>query len=388
MMFSKNGRISEKQLRRMLVLSTFASLIFVLPYLSARFFGESLCVGLLLFCGLEIVYLAILFGFVSWHEKKEGSKDSTVEDLEGPEGKTRKRNLACALLQTVRLWIRLAFYVLLAIKILGEAQVPFMLGTEADCIENFLVVLPLLLVALYGAGSKAMDKDEQHRITTGTPLEKQARLHELLFWVLFIPFILVVLFGLSEVDFSVFTLRLEQPVWKLLLYSYGLLTFVLPVEHIRDLQPWLFKKEKKGICFAALVSVFVLAALLALLLIGIYGIHGAAEEEMLTISIMRYIRLPMGVLERFDVLMVWFFMTGCFVLICSTLFYGGEWMKQLCPRISKIWLQLALLAVSLLVVWLLPSYSHAILLFVLYGAVVDVPVSIVLAALGGKGAIR
>ena len=103
---------------------------------------------------------------------------------------------------------------------------------------------------------------------------------------------------------------------------------------------------------------------------------------MVTIAIMRYIRLPFGVLERFDVLMVWFFMTGCFILICTTLYYAGFLLKLLCKRIKRIWLLIAVLAVSLGIVMSLPEYSGCVMLFLFYGAILDIPLSLVIPLLG------
>lgn len=130
----------------------------------------------------------------------------------------------------------------------------------------------------------------------------------------------MIIFGLREVDYSVFVPHVSMSFGKLLLCSYTLLTFILPVENYLYLQPHLREHsivKKKG--KAALVFVIALAVVITLFVLGIFGVHGAAGEEMVTIAIMRYIRLPFGVLERFDMLMVWFFMTGCFILICSTL---------------------------------------------------------------------
>ena len=45
-MFSNNGRISEKQMRRTLVLPVFAGCIFVLPHFAAKLFGDLLYIDL------------------------------------------------------------------------------------------------------------------------------------------------------------------------------------------------------------------------------------------------------------------------------------------------------------------------------------------------------
>lgn len=384
-MFSRNGKISEKQMRRMLVLSVFAGSIFVIPYLSARLFKAGIFPGLLVFCVLSCIYVSCIYGIGAWYEKK-GDSGGFIKVLEdtGAAGK------GLLLLQVIRLLFRLAFYIILAISILGEAQVPFMQEGGQGSIANLFVVLPLLLAALYGANRN---------------VEKQGRIHEMIFWVLFVPFIVVILFGLREVDYRVFAPHWDVSFRKLVLYGYALLTFILPVENYLYLRPVLkrrkttVKKEKAEdgteqgsslngkkqnlwVSYTAVLMTILLTVVLTLFLLGIYGVNGAGKEEMVTIAIMRYIRLPFGVLERFDVLMVWFFMTGCFILICTTLYYAGFLLKLLCKRIKRIWLLIAVLAVSLGIVMSLPEYSGCVMLFLLYGAILDIPLSLVIPLLG------
>lgn len=356
-MFSCNGRISEKQLCRMLVLSVFASCIFVLPYLSAGLFGESVCSGLLVFFIMACIYVTCIYGI---GKKYQPTGFVYAAQNGGIAGKT------LLFIQILRLLLRLAFYIVLSVAVLGEAQVPFMEGRDTDSAGNLLVILPLLLVALYGANRG---------------IEKQGRLYEMIFWVLFIPFIIVILFGLREVDYSVFVPHTSMPFGRLLLYSYTLLTFILPVENYLYLRPYLEEHsivvKKKKILFT-----IVLAVVITLFILGIFGIHGAAGEEMVTIAIMRYIRLPFGILERFDVLMIWFLMTGCFILICSTLYYLGHLLRILCGRIKRTWLLLTMLVLAVEIVVFLPGYSHTLMLFRYYGAVMDIPLSILVPVLG------
>lgn len=380
-MFSCNKRISEKQLRRMIVLSVFASCIFVLPYLSAGLFGESVCSGLLVFFIMACIYATCIYGI---GKKYYPTGFVYAAQNGGLAGKV------LLFIQILRLLLRLVFYIVLSVAVLGEAQVPFMEGGDTDSVGNLLVILPLLLVALYGANRG---------------IEKQGRLYEMIFWVLFIPFIIVILFGLKEVDYSIFVPHISMPLGRLLLYSYTLLAFVLPVENYLYLRPYLgehsivvekkktqdsgeeeyrFHKKKSNVwmSYGALLFVIALAVVITLFILGIFGVHGAAGEEMVTIAIMRYIRLPFGVLERFDMLMIWFFMTGCFILICSTLYYLGHLLRILCGRIKRIWLLLAMLVLAVGIVVFLPGYSHTLMLFRHYGAVIDIPLSILMPVLG------
>ena len=106
-MFSKNGKISEKQLGRMLILSVFASTIFVLPYLSAKMFGESVVVGLLVFLALSGIYVLYIDVLGMWYEKcrAKSGKEGYVSVLT----ETGLPGTLFAVVQFIRIVVRLAF---------------------------------------------------------------------------------------------------------------------------------------------------------------------------------------------------------------------------------------------------------------------------------------
>ena len=364
-MFSKNGKISEKQLGRMLILSVFASTIFVLPYLSAKMFGESVVVGLLVFLALSGIYVLYIDVLGMWYEKcrAKSGKEGYVSVLT----ETGLPGKLFAVVQFIRIVIRLAFYILLVIAILGEAQVPFMLKSNEELWSNLLVVLPFLLIGVYGANTK---------------VEKQGRIHEMLFWILFIPFVLMILFGLKEVDYKVFVPKIDISFERLMLYGYVLLTVILPMENYLYLRPDLQIHKKKNCTGIAVIAVIAFAIIITLFILGIYGVNGAADEPMTTIAIMRYIRLPFGVLERFDVLMIWFFVIGCFVLICQMLFFAGFLFDKMSKGKNTIWILFLVLFLSLGIVWKVRTYENGWLPFLCYGAVLDIPISVILPLLG------
>ncbi len=364
-MFSCNGKISEKQVRRMLVPSVFASMIFVVPYLSAQMFGDSVVLGLLVFFALSGIYVLYIYGMGEVYEKR-----SARTGREGFAGVLSGSGLVggvLALILLSRLVLRLSFYILLTIALLGEAQVPFMLKTNEEIWSNILVVLPLLLVSVYGAN---------------TQIEKQSRIYEMLFWLLFIPFVAMLIFGLKEVDYGIFLPKAEMSLGKILCYSYMLLVLVLPVENYLYLRPYLRQHKEKNNTGVAVIITIALGILLTLFMLGIYGMHGAAGEPMTTIAIMRYIRLPFGVLERFDVLMIWFLMIGCFVLICQTLYFAGYIFCKGLHKKASVWILLAILILSLGVVVYVRTYENGLLTFLCYGAITDIPLSIILPVMG------
>ena len=378
-MFSHNGQISEKQMRRMLILTTFAGSMFVIPYLSANLFGKSIVPGLFFFLLLGIIYVTYIFETGKYLKYKNSDGAEKIEKMD-------QRHIGMdwllGIVQVVRLMIRLIFYIVLSVAILGEGQVPFMQGRKTNQLQNMLVVLPLLLVSIYGAKEtriKSYKREEREKVNY-LGIEKQGRIFELIFWTLFVPFLFMLLFGLGEVDNWIFLPQMDMPLKKVIFYGYTLLTFLLPVENYLYLN---FRcrehsrTRRRRTCFLTL-AVLLLICVLTLILQGIYGIRGAGQEEMLTIAIMRYIRLPFGVLERFDVLMVWFFMTGCFALICSTLFYIGSLLSTLFCNVRRGWILITVAGTAWLFALCLPEYSATLSMYLHYGAWVDVPLSVLL----------
>lgn len=357
-MFSHNGRISERQLRRMLVLSVFAGGIFVIPHLSAKLFETSVFWGLCIF----FVFACIYVGFIYKIAHHMHFVESAAEN-----GFTGRLIL---IVQVLRQIYRLIFFVLLSVAILGEAQVPFMQGKGNSL--NLLVMLPLLLLAVYGALGENKEQEKQpYRI------EKQGRLYEMIFWILFIPFIIMVLFGLGRIEWRIFVPQYDMSFLNLFLYAYFMLVFLLPVENYFYLRPCL-ADEKGQKSYYAVIGTVAVIIILSFALIGIYGVHGAGEEEMLTIAIMRYIKLPFRILGRFDSLVVWFFITGCFVLISQTLYFTGYLLSALFPRAKRFWITVVAAALALVVPVFLPDYQIMLPLYMQYGALVDLPLSLIM----------
>lgn len=394
-MFSQNGRISEKQMRRMLVLPLYASLVFVIPYLSAWLFGESILPGLIVFFVLACMYVGCIYGLSAWlrntgknygmsvcavEKRKESVENGSISNpVKGAETIGAPGRLLIVL-QVLRIIVRLAFYICLSIEVLGEGQVPFMPHNAKGNVGSLFVVLPLLLVALYGANKY---------------MEKQGRIYELVFWLLYIPLVLVLLFGIWEVDFSVFIPQWSVSFGTLLFRGYLLLSFLLPVENYVLLRPFLQERQAVGEginkntgkhsgapSFFAVIGTVLLVCILTLFMLGIYGVQSAGSEKMLTVAIMRYIRLPLGFVERVDVLLVWFFMIGCFVLIGQALYFAGMLLSIAFPKAKKGWMLVVVLAAAMVIVIFLPGYDSTLWLYRSYGAVMDLPLSLILPLVG------
>lgn len=404
-MFSHNGRISEKQMRCMLDLYVFMGVIFVLPYLLAHFFGKDIIVGAMLFFVMSALYIGAVVYILRDIDggvvvDKSGNKtdennidegknasDNRDKDVSGNTdngGRTRDGGKTDddektakfihdngrigdikIVIRIIRYVIRLVFYILLSVSVLSEGQVPYMKENGGNSFINLLILLPLLIVALYGAG-----KD----------VEKQGRISEMLMPAAILPYALMILLGVKECSFkgNIELLPTDMSVYKIILPCYALLSLVVPIE----IYPWLKlrcinKKKTVLSSYLSVMAFILLACIISVLMALIYGVNGMAGDAMASISIMRYIELPLGVLRRFDVLMVWFYMTGCFILLSNTMFFIRQNLSPILSEEHQTIAMTVVLLAAFMLALVCPRYEEAVKIFIIYGAVAELPLSFI-----------
>ena len=349
-MFSQNGMISSRQMRRILMLSVFSGGIFVMPYLFASMFGDAFITGIITFVIISALYVGLILML---------GKGKIIDPACDKKDKLGDR--VRVLVYVVRYTIRLVFYMVLAVAIIGEGQVPFVNKNAGNSFGNLMVLLPLLLVAYYGALKG---------------LEEQGRTNEMIFWASFFPYVLMLLFGLKEMDRDILVPKTGLNI-SILLRCYALLTFIVPVEIYPQLK---LNRDKEhtslGMTYFQVMLMIILIAVLAVMMAGIYGLNGMGKEPMISVAIMRYIELPLGVLQRFDVLMVWFFMTGVFAAISGILFRIRRRLLEVVSKGTGEITLIVILIASLFMCLGMPKYEITLDAFVVYGAFVDVPLSI------------
>lgn len=351
-MFSNNGRISQKQLKCLVTMPVFASGVLVLPHMLAKLYEENLVYGIAAFIAASAIYVGILFFEGSGYKRKRINGSYRV----------------AAVIDIIRNYIRLIFYILLSMAVLMEGQVPFVESKMGNSPGNMLILLPLVMVALYGAGKG---------------LEAAGRLYEMIRWSLIFPYVIMIAFGLKEMDFALALpkrmIEGNHSPMGMIYTSFALLTFIIPVENYLRLKLRTEDDQSTGrkIYMSVMIWIAVICAV-SFFVVGIYGVRGAAGEDMVSIAIMRYIELPLGVLQRFDVLMVWFFMTGCFVLINSTMSTIRLLLDDLCSEKTAKVILVTMTAFALLTALRCPGYEEVVFGFMVFGMLVDVPLSIIM----------
>lgn len=352
-MFSENGLISEKQMRRMIIMPCYASLIFVIPHLSAKQFDKNLVPGLAAFFLFAVIYVGFLWRISGRISERVLEGDGLVRKASKIAGK------GFAVWNGIRFSIRSAFYVSLSIAVLCEGEVPY--ASKYQNRIDFLVVIPLLVICIYGASRN---------------LEKQGRICELLFWLLFIPFVFVVLFGIRGMNFKLLQSSTSLSLNKMCESAYGLLPFLLPAEYLLFLRSHLRKGERSRWSFLATVGTVLLVLVLSLGMIALYGVNGSGNEPLLTVAIMRCIKLPFQLTQRVDALLIWFFLVGCFVLISQTLFWAKEMFLVAIPGWKTIGSFSVILGTVLFFVFWMPEYEKMLFFYQHFAMWFEIPSSL------------
>ncbi len=175
--------------------------------------------------------------------------------------------------------------------------------------ESFYLVLSVVLaLTAYGIWSG---------------VEGRARVYEVLFWILLLPFFLILFSSVWDVRTDYWTpvfVTNAAGVWRgtyVVFVFFSMLTLVLFLGSYVQKKKALLKAGKMALFFCG--GIFVV---LYLLLVGIFGSPALAEMDFPAMIMMSTVQFTGGFLKRTDALMfgIWFFTLYAF--LSSTAFYG------------------------------------------------------------------
>lgn len=316
-MFSKNNKISKRQMFRLLTYDLMGIGTLLLPTALAAKTGKNSIVSILIGVVAGIC-LSLLLGWVV---------DSMGEGESYPAYLKRCFGKVCGT-------ILLIYYAVYYLAIAGYTTYVFghLIVTNLLKDQSFYwISAGILGLAVYG-------------IIQG--IEGRARVYEILFWFLMAPLFIMLFFAGRDVEIPrLFPLFMPEGR-EILTGSYltfgvfslvGISLFVVP-----------FAKEKKSIRGASIAAVIFCGVVLLVLqavLQGMIGTNAVAELEYPAVTLMSIIQIPGGFMQRQDALMVaiWFFTV--FALLSSGMFYAAENLKELCSG-KKIRLCIAFVAIS------------------------------------------
>lgn len=292
-MFSNNGKISNHQTVRLLILDVFTGATLFLPMALGRISGGA---------GIASFILGLLFtlangGLLAWSFRRSGG------DYIGSLGRRRGGRIF-QYLYGLRCFASLVFLMGLYSSVLKDT---FLYMTP-----KWLIIAGMVIVLIYGAGKG---------------IEVRARLSEMLFYLVLIPIILIGLFSLPEGD-----------VLQLVNFSGSsgrgiiegaLVTWIVmaPLEWMLYIVPaQADDRFFKNFAWALIIG-GGLVLLIYVLCVCVLTVPGMASETWPTVILMQIVRIPGGFMSRQDGLMLSFWIFAMFVSLSGALSHGARLWK-------------------------------------------------------------
>ncbi len=313
-MFSKNNKISKRQMFRLLTYDLLGIGTLLLPSALAEYAGKNAMAAIIAGMAAGLIYCAL----VGWAITTMEEGESYPQYLKRAFGK---------IIGTAALLLYVLYYLCLGgycAYIFGHLIITELLKDQSF----YWIVAGILLLAVYG-------------IFQG--IEGRARIYEILFWFLMAPLFLMLFLAARDVEVPrLFPLYVNSADGILRGSYFGFMVFSIGGVAL-FLAPFAKKKESiRGACMGAvLFGGFVLLALYAALQ-GIFGTAGMQTLEYPAVTLMSMIQVPGGFFQRQDALMVaiWFFTV--FALLSSSMFYAAENLKEaVSGKKAGVWIAIA-----------------------------------------------
>ena len=324
-MFSDNNKISTRQYRRMLILTTLGMASLTLPRMLVE---ESETLGI--YSLILGVFLLMLF---LWGQ--EVLRNSVFgQALSSP-------SLLRSLLEKAGLIIYLAI-LLLAGGFLLQLESSFVQEVMLPEVPIWVIMVLFLFVCGYGC------------IGGG---EDQMRAGEYLYYIILIPFLLLFLLTARELPVSVALPNIFQPeefnLTMLLRGAIGVLSFFLPFFFfLQRRQELSYKKTGLKASYRALLICFLLLSLLYVFTVGIFGRAGVTSQTWPITYLMNRITFPGGFLGKGAVLLSSFWILSVFLVLVEILHFLREKTIHVTgcshPRILLVGLLAVIFVISLI----------------------------------------
>lgn len=300
-MFSNNNRISTRQVFRLFVFDFIGMSTLILPARLAQMTGIDGVFAILIGGGISTLYLWYL---VQIMRGMDGDLITYVQNELPPWGAT-----VMLLLLAGYCILEAAYGAYIFVDVMKKG----LLGDES---YSLLLIL-ILAVAVYA-------------IQSG--IESRARVYEVLFWVLFIPLILLFLIAASDITVEYLepfcTTAISTTAWG----GMCVFQYLTPVFLILFFPAYVRKDSRKAMVHAVVwalwLAVIVFLAFYVIL-VGSFGDKAMAGMQYPALTLMSNIHLRGSFLKRLDVflLAIWFF--TLFALINVFLFYAEKMIGAL-----------------------------------------------------------
>lgn len=302
-MFSDNNRISTRQVFRLFVFDFIGMSTLVLPGVLAQLNG---CDGLFAIVaggGLSSVYL--------WYLAR------VMREMDGELTSYMKKSLS--------VWLAVVLGVLLLMHCIIEAG--YGAYVFADVMKKSLVgeesyTLILVLILLVTA----------YAIRSG--IESRARVYEVLFWILFVPLLIMFVIAANDVDFSYMGPFFTHSVSSVADGGFEVFCYLTPLFLVLFFPAYVKQKSRKKMIasvYAALWFAVIVLLIMYMILLGNFGDRALGTMQYPAVILMSNIHLRGGFVKRLDAFMIaiWFF--TLFALVGVFLFYAEKILYQLLP---------------------------------------------------------
>jgi len=322
---SRNQRISLRQLQLLLILDTFGSGVLLLPRRAAEAAGQDgwlcvlLAVAAALICGWLVTSLGRLY-------PGEHFTAYTARIITKP----------AAILLSALLLAKILLSAGLELRLFGELTRQVLLPRT----PFWAVTVTLLLVSAYAAAKG---------------YETRGRMAEILFLPLFVPFLIILLLGVRDTDFSNLLPAFTANPGTIsrgtlgLGYAFGGLEFLLLVH------PYINRpKDVRRRSLTAILITGGLMLLVTVMAIARFGPAGLVKQTWPVLELMEFVSVPGAFWERQTALVFTFWILSSFFIVNAGLFFSALLLTDMNGK-GPHHLYVVLCAAVIFAVSLLPS---------------------------------
>lgn len=351
-MYVNNGKISSRQTFRLYVFDLMGIATLLLPPYLAKLCGASGIYAILLGTGFGLVYLL----YLGWIMKK------------------METDMVTYLWEEVNPWVgKIVFLLVMLHSIL----------TAGFCAYVFANLMQYSLVSdsSYGAILLLIVIVAAYAVSGG--IESRARVYEVLFWLILIPYIAMMLASVRDFEFVYVEPILQFDGTNLWKGTYLVFLLLTPLFFSLFLIGEKEKNYGRNIIKTVACSILFSGGILLgsyVLLVGNFGAEGLASLRFPVVTLMSTIQFEGNFLKRMDALMlaVWFF--TLYALLNLHLHYGVRMLTELTKnKDSKTkWWQVVLPGIAVFgVAYGAHALPEVIPLFLDYYSYVAVPFMVV-----------
>lgn len=293
-MFANNGKLSIRQIKRLMLFNIFGISSLVLPQMIAQRSGVDGGIAILVGMILGFLFLGLL-------ERTMGKMETNYYTYLRNTFGTVLSDLCCI------------FYFFYSICLSGFAAYRMCQLIVKNLLKDesfFIVLLLILAIGAYGVYGG---------------LECRGRVYEIIFGFFTVLLLLMLALSVSNVELDKISPIFHTGFMELAKSSYLVFGFFSLVFFVLFLKPYGTKSEELAKTMGKVIfTIGIVLFFIYLILVGIFGSNALAKTPYSIVVLMSMVEIPGGFLERLDAIMVglWFF--AIYALMDNTIFYSVD----------------------------------------------------------------